>query len=64
MKKIFLILTLCGLTVIAKPQNTSVEQSTYGIQTGVLGIWLHNEARLFEKIALRNEIGLDSEIFG
>ncbi len=64
MKKIFLSLTLCGLTFIAKSQNTSVEQTTYGIQTGVLGIWFHNEVKLSKQIALRSELGLDSGIYG
>ena len=46
MKKILLTLTLCGLTFIAKSQNASVEKSMYGIQTGFLGIWVHNESKL------------------
>lgn len=64
MKKIFLTLILCGFTIIAKSQTTSVEKSTNGIQIGVLGIWLHNERKLSEQIALRTELGLDSGIFG
>ena len=64
MKKILLTLTFCGLTLIAKSQNTSVEQSTYGIQTGFLGIWVHNESKLSNQIALRSELGLDTGIFG
>ncbi len=64
MKRILLTLTFCGLTLIAKSQNASVEQSTYGIQTGFLGIWAHNEAKLSNSIALRSEIGFDSGIWG
>ena len=64
MKKILLTLIFCGLTLVAKSQNASVEKSTYGIQTGFLGIWLHNESKLSEQIALRSELGLDSGIFG
>ena len=64
MKKILLTLTFCGLTFIAKSQNASVEQSTYGIQTGVLGIWFHNETKLSEQITVRSELGFDSGIFG
>ncbi|MDT0689071.1 hypothetical protein RM549_04695 [Salegentibacter sp. F188] len=64
MKKILLTLTFCSLTLITKSQNASVEQSTYGIQTGVLGIWFHNETKLCDQIALRSELGLDSGIFG
>ena len=40
-------------------QNVSVEKSIFGIQTGILGIWVHNESRLSNKIALRTEIGFD-----
>ena len=45
MKRILLTLTFCGLTLIAKSQNASVKQSIYGIQTGFLGIWTHNETK-------------------
>lgn len=31
----------------------------YGIQTGLLGVWVYNEARLTNSIALRTEIGFD-----
>jgi len=64
MKKILITVIFCGLTLIVKAQDASVEQSTYGIQTGVIGIWLHNETKLSEQIALRSELGLDSGIFG
>jgi hypothetical protein len=64
MKKILLTLIFCGLTLIAKSQTASVEQSSYGIQTGVLGIWAHNESKLSNQIALRSELGLDTGIYG
>ena len=64
MKKILLTLTFCGMTLIAKSQNASVEQSTFGIQTGFLGIWAHNEAKLSNSIVLRTELGFDSGIWG
>lgn len=63
MKKIILTLTLCGITLFAKSQNTSVEKSTFGLQTGVLGIWAYNEAKLSNSIALRTEIGFDFGIW-
>jgi hypothetical protein len=63
-KKIILTLIFCGLTLITKSQNASVEKSTYGIQTGFLGIWVNNEIKLSNQIALRSEIGLDSGIWG
>lgn len=64
MKKVLLTLTLFGLAFISKAQDASVEKSTSGIQTGILGIWAHNEAKLSNQIALRSEIGFDSGIFG
>ena len=64
MKRILLTLTFCGLTLIAKSQNASVEKSTFGIQTGFLGIWAHNESKLSNQFALRSELGLDTGIFG
>ncbi|SEC68969.1 hypothetical protein SAMN05192540_3814 [Maribacter dokdonensis] len=63
MKKTLISLTLCGLTLIAKAQNTSVEKSTFGLQTGVLGIWAYNEAKLSNTLALRTEIGFDFGIW-
>lgn len=45
-------------------QDASVEKSTFGIQTGFLGIWAHNESKLSNAIALRSELGLDAAIFG
>jgi hypothetical protein len=54
MKKILLTLTFCGLTLIAKSQTASVEQSTYGIQTGVF--WRSsNLKRIFMTPVIRLE---------
>ena len=64
MKKFTLILILCTLTLSAKSQNASVEQSVFGIQTGLLGVWAHNESRLSNLIALRSEVGFDAAIWG
>jgi hypothetical protein len=64
MKRILLTLAFFGLTLLAKSQNASVEQSTYGIQTGFLGLWVHNETKLSNAMVLRSEIGLDSGIWG
>lgn len=63
MKKTLFILALCGLASFAKSQNVSVEKSTFGVQTGVLGIWAYNEARLSNSIALRTELGFDFGIW-
>ena len=64
MKKTILTLALISLTITVKSQNTSVEKSVFGIQTGFLGIWGHNETKLTNQIALRSEIGFDSGIWG
>jgi hypothetical protein len=64
MKKILLTIAFCGLTIIAKSQNTSVEKSTYGIQTGFLGVWIHNESKLSNEFSLRIELGLNATIWG
>lgn len=64
MKKTILTLVLISLTLTVKSQNASVEKSVFCIQTGFLGIWLHNETKLTNQIALRSEIGFDSGIWG
>ncbi len=64
MKKTLLTIIFFGLTFLAKSQNASVEQSTFGIQTGILGIWGHNELKLSNQIALRSEVGFDTGIWG
>ncbi len=64
MKKTLLTLTLCGFTFLAKSQNASVEKSIYGIQTGVLGVWAHKEAKLSNQIAFRAEAGMDAGFWG
>ncbi|MCY2685648.1 hypothetical protein [Salinimicrobium sp. TH3] len=63
MKNFFLSLVFCAIPFFAHSQNASVEQSTYGIQSGILGLWFHNEAALSEEIALRSELGFDTGLF-
>lgn len=64
MKKILFTLTLLGLSLTMKSQTASVEESTSGIQTGVLGVWLHKEMKLTNQIALRAEVGFDAGFWG
>lgn len=64
MKQALLILTFFTISLSTQSQTTSVEKSTFGVQTGFLGIWVHNESRLSNSIALRSEIGLDAGIWG
>ncbi len=64
MQKFTFLLLFCGITFVNQAQNASVEKSVSGIQTGLLGIWFHNESRLSNTIALRSEIGFDAGIWG
>jgi hypothetical protein len=50
-----------GLTLGANAQNNSVEKSMFGIQTGLAGIWLNNESKLSNSIAIRTEIGIEHD---
>ncbi|HUH26396.1 MAG TPA: hypothetical protein VLY87_07200 [Flavobacterium sp.] len=63
MKKIFTI-ALTFITLSNYAQEVSVEKSTFGVQTGYLGIWVHNETKLSNTFSLRSEIGFDSGIWG
>ncbi len=68
MKKIVFIALICGMALTVQSQNlknenseiASVEKSVFGIQAGFAGIWIHNELKLSDQIALRTEIGLDA----
>lgn len=64
MKHFLCTVIFCGLCIVANSQTASVEKSIYGIQTGFLGIWGHNESKLSNTIALRTEVGLDAGIWG
>ncbi|MCD6092023.1 MAG: hypothetical protein J7J72_11040 [Bacteroidales bacterium] len=57
--RLLLITALFGLTFFANSQSISVEKSSYGIQSGILGIWVHNESHISNSIALRTELGMD-----
>ena len=63
MKKITTIIFV-SLSVLCNAQNKSVEKTIFGIQTGFLGLWIHNESRLTNTLALRSELGFDSGIWG
>src|SRR5690554_2168505 len=63
MRKTLLTLWLCAFTLLVKAQDSSVEKSVFGIQTGPVGVWAHNESRLSNKIALRSEIGLEANFW-
>lgn len=63
-KNILLSLIVSLMYFTGNSQTASVEKSTYGIQTGLLGIWVHNEMKLSNQIALRTELGMNAGIFG
>lgn len=63
MKNILFTFFFGASILIATAQDTSVEKSTFGIQTGVLGLWGHQESKLSNSIVLRSEIGLDAGAF-
>lgn len=60
MKRIVLTFTLCLLALLTKAQDASVEKSVFGVQIGILGAWLHHEAKLTNRISLRSELGFDT----
>lgn len=64
MKKIIFIFLFCLSSSLAQSQRASVEKSVSGVQTGFLGIWVHNEFKLSNRIALRIELGFDGGFFG
>ena len=63
MKKSLIIITIVFILGNSYAQEASVEKSIFGIQTGFLGIWAHNETKLANSIALRSELGFDAAIF-
>lgn len=60
MKKQFLgiLLTVCLCQTVVG-QDNNIEKNIFNIQTGILGIWVNNEFRLSDQIALRTEAGLN-----
>lgn len=63
MKRTLLFLFICLIqsnTFSQEKEVASVEKSIFGIQTGLLGVWVHNEARLANQFVLRSVIGLDA----
>jgi hypothetical protein len=57
MKKLALI--FLGLNLNAYCQTIGVEKTFFSIQTGLAGIWINNETKLSNSIALRSEIELN-----
>jgi hypothetical protein len=64
MRKLLFVFLFSIFSIPTNAQNASVEDVVYGLQTGLLGVWVHNETRIADKFALRAELGLDSGILG
>lgn len=64
MKQIISLIIFLLVSQTNFSQNISVEKSIYNIQSGVLGIWINNETKITNTIALKTEIGLDAGVFG
>lgn len=62
MKKILTLIFL-GLNLNANCQTVGVEKTFFSIQTGLAGIWINNETKLSNSIALRSEIGIEHDFF-
>ncbi|MFV8270256.1 hypothetical protein ACNQGP_10025 [Flavobacterium sp. GT2N3] len=62
MKKILALIFL-GLNLNANCQTIGVEKTFFSIQTGLAGIWVNNETKLSNSIALRSEIGIEHDFF-
>lgn len=63
MNRQFLTILFCALSQLAMSQSASVERSVFGIQAG-WGMWVHQEAKLSNRIALRSEIGVHARVRG
>ncbi|WP_420573484.1 hypothetical protein [Kordia sp.] len=55
---LFLMSSYIGFSQNTDTKEASVEKSVFGIQTGLLGVWIHNEFKITNQIAFRSEIGL------
>ena len=50
-------------SILTRAQNNaSLEKSIYSFQIGIVGIWGQNEIKLTDVIALRTQIGLETDI--
>ena len=59
-----LFLLLCFYFFLVHSQESGsnyhkTEKSIFGIQTGLIGLWVHHEARILDDVFLRSEVGLD-----
>jgi hypothetical protein len=61
MKKLIATMTACVFFAanVAAQEEACVEKNIFGIQAGVIGIWVNNELKLSNSIALRSEMGFE-----
>jgi hypothetical protein len=64
MKTLFASLFLIFSISLANGQEAPMTTSRPELQAGFLGVWLNNEYRLSDQLALRAEIGLDMQVWG
>ncbi len=64
MQNFLITLIMFILSLFMNAQTASVEQSVTGVQVGFLGVWINNETKLSNAVALRAELGFDSAIWG
>tara|TARA_R100001369_G_scaffold22674_3_gene41358 strand:+ start:24511 stop:24753 length:243 start_codon:yes stop_codon:yes gene_type:complete len=64
MQNFLITLILFILSLFMNAQIASVEPSTNSVQVGFLGIWVNNETKLTNSVALRAELGVDSALWG
>jgi hypothetical protein len=57
--KYILGLLFLGLSINSFAQEASVEKSFFESETGFSGLWLNNELKLTNSLALRSEIGIE-----
>ena len=63
MKNLLITLSCLFVSIYGYSQTPSVEKSIFNVQLGLPGIFVSNEARLTNSIALRSEIGLEGGIY-
>lgn len=49
--------------IYAQNLDNGLEKSLFNFQSGVLGLWINNESKISEAIALRTELGLEAGLF-
>lgn len=61
--KIVFIILLISNFIHSQSVDGNIEKSIFNIQTGILGVWVNNEAKIANSFALKTEIGLDVGLF-